>query len=49
MIRQEALEQINRLLVGIAQEKRIEDGKTIRVDATVVEANIHPPLDSNLL
>ena len=48
-IQQETLEQINRLLVGIAQEKRIEDGKTIRVDTTVVEANIHPPLDSNLL
>lgn len=48
-IRQETLEQINRLLVGIAQEKRIEDGQTIRVDTTVVEANIHPPLDSNLL
>ena len=48
-IRQETLEQINRLLVGIAQQKRIEDGKTIRVDTTVVEANIHPPLDSNLL
>jgi IS5 family transposase len=48
-IRQETLEQINRLLVGIAREKRIEDGRTIRVDTTVVEANIHPPLDSNLL
>jgi IS5 family transposase len=48
-IRQETLEQINRLLVGIAKEKRIEDGRTIRVDTTVVEANIHPPLDSNLL
>lgn len=48
-IRPETLEQINRLLVGIAREKRIEDGKTIRVDTTVVEANIHPPLDSNLL
>jgi IS5 family transposase len=48
-IRQETLEQINRSLVKIAQEKRIEDGKTIRVDTTVVKANIHPPLDSNLL
>lgn len=36
-IRQETLEQINRLLVGMAREKRIEDGKTIRVfsDETV--------------
>ena len=48
-VRQETLEQINRLLVGIAQKKKIEDGKTIRVDTTVVESNIHAPLDSNLL
>jgi transposase, IS5 family len=43
------LEQINRLLVGMAQEKKIEDGKKVRIDTTVVESNIHPPLDSNLL
>lgn len=48
-IRMETLEKINRLLVGIAQEKKIEDGKRIRVDTTVVESNIHTPLDSNLL
>ncbi len=48
-IRAETLEQINRILVGIAEEKKIEDGKKIRVDTTVVESNIHPPLDSNLL
>jgi IS5 family transposase len=48
-IRMETLEKINRLLVGIAQNKKIEDGKKIRVDTTVVESNIHAPLDSNLL
>src|SRR6266542_1636519 len=45
----ETLEKINRLLVGIAQNKKIEDGKKVRVDCTVVESNIHTPLDSNLL
>lgn len=48
-IRSETLEQINRLLVGIAADKKIEDGKRVRVDTTVVESNIHTPLDSNLL
>src|SRR6266498_2640698 len=48
-IRAETLEKINRLLVGIAEKNKIEDGKKVRVDTTVVESNIHPPLDSNLL
>ena len=48
-IRGETLEKINRLLVGIAGTKKIEDGKKVRVDCTVVESNIHAPLDSNLL
>lgn len=48
-IRMETLEKINRLLVAIAQNKKIEDGKKVRVDCTVVESNIHAPLDSNLL
>jgi transposase, IS5 family len=48
-IRAETLEKINRLLVGIAEQKKIENGKRVRVDTTVVESNIHPPLDSNLL
>jgi transposase, IS5 family len=48
-IRSETLEQINRLVVGVADEKKIEDGGCVRVDTTVVESNIHAPLDSNLL
>lgn len=48
-IREETLEKINRLLVRYAAVNKIEDGKKIRVDTTVVESNIHPPLDSNLL
>lgn len=49
MIRCETLEQINRLLVGVANKEKIEDGACVRVDTTVVKSNIHVPLDSNLL
>lgn len=49
VIRYETLEQINRLLVGVAGKKKIEDGACVRVDTTVVKSNIHAPLDSNLL
>lgn len=48
-IRAETLEQINRLLVGEAKIKKVDDGKRVRVDTTVVESNVHRPLDSNLL
>jgi IS5 family transposase len=48
-IRSETLEAINRILVGIAIKKKVDDGSRIRVDTTVVESNIHTPLDSNLL
>jgi IS5 family transposase len=48
-IRYETLEQINRLVVGIAVDDKIEDGSRVRVDTTVVGSNIHAPLDSNLL
>src|SRR5439155_433017 len=37
------------LLVGIAEKEKTENGKTVSADTTVVESNIHPPLDSNLL
>jgi IS5 family transposase len=42
-------EQVNRLLIGYAQEKRIESGRSTRSDCTVVESNIHEPSDSSLL
>lgn len=45
----ETLEKINRLLVGEAMIKKVDDGQKVRVDTTVVESNIHQPLDSNLL
>jgi transposase, IS5 family len=48
-IRSETLEKIHRLVLGVAFKKKIEDGVCVRVDTTVVESNIHAPLDSNLL
>jgi transposase, IS5 family len=43
------LEAINRVIVGAAQEAKVETGRTVRVDCTVVESNIHNPSDSDLL
>lgn len=48
-IRADTLEKINRILVVDAKSKKIDDGKKARIDTTVVEANIHAPLDSSLL
>jgi transposase, IS5 family len=43
------LESINRVFVGAAQEVKVETGRTVRTDCTVVESNIHEPMDSELL
>lgn len=40
---------INRELVGYAKEQNIEKGRQVRIDCTVVESNIHKPVDSTLL
>ena len=45
----EALEQIHSRIVAIAREKRVIEGRRMRVDTTVVETNIHYPTDSSLL
>lgn len=45
----ETWEAINRILVGYAERKGIEDGRKIRIDATVTASNIHAPRDSSLL
>ena len=42
-------EQINRILVAHGNEEKIEKGRQVRIDCTVVESNIHPPTDSTLL
>jgi IS5 family transposase len=43
------LEAINRVFVGAAQAAKVESGRTVRTDCTVVESNIHEPMDSELL
>ena len=48
-IRPETFEKINDLLVGYAIKKKLENGKKLRSDGAVVEANIHYPTDASLL
>jgi IS5 family transposase len=48
-IKESTWEKINRVLMGYAKEKGIENGSKSRTDCTVVEANIHRPTDSSLL
>lgn len=48
-IRPQTFEKINDLLVAHAIKKKLEDGKSLRADATVVETNIHYPTDAGLL
>jgi IS5 family transposase len=45
----EVVEDVHTRLVGIARERKIVRGRKLRVDTTVVEANIHYPTDSSLL
>ena len=48
-IREETWQAIHRILLGYAKAQGVEDGRKVRVDATVTETNIHPPTDSSLL
>jgi transposase, IS5 family len=45
----EVIEQVHQRLVGVAVENKIVRGRRLRLDTTVVEANIHYPTDSSLL
>jgi IS5 family transposase len=42
-------EQINRILVAHGNQKKVEKGRQVRIDCTVVESNIHYPTDATLL
>ena len=48
-IRAETWEAVNKAIVLHARGCKVEDGRWMRTDTTVVESNIHPPLDSALL
>ncbi len=43
------LEAIHRVILGAAQQAKVETGRKVRVDCTVVGTNIHEPTDSELL
>ena len=42
-------EAINAQVVQYADDEKIEKGRQVRIDCTVVESNIHEPTDSSLL
>ena len=42
-------ERINHILLSSAAKQNIEKGRTVRIDSTVTETNIHAPTDSSLL
>ena len=48
-IRAETWEAMNKSLVTDARARKVEDGRWMRTDTTVIESNIHHPLDSSLL
>ena len=45
----ETIRGLHDRIVGLAQERRVIQGRKLRVDTTVVESNIHYPTDSGLL
>jgi transposase, IS5 family len=48
-ITEETWEAINRVVLGYAAERDVEDGRKVRTDGTVTETPIHAPTDSSLL
>jgi len=45
----ETWEAVNRALLEQAAQKKVEKGRAVRLDSTVVETHIHHPTDSTLL
>jgi IS5 family transposase len=48
-VRAETWEAMNKALVKHARKCKVEDRRWMRTDTTVIESNIHHPLDSSLL
>lgn len=48
-LRETTWEAINRVVIGFAHGDGVEDARRVRIDSTVVDANIHDPTDSTLL
>jgi len=45
----ETWEAVNRMLLEHATQQKVEKGRAVRLDSTVVESHIHHPTDSTLL
>jgi len=45
----EVFQKVQERIVGIAKEKKVVEGRKMRIDTTVTETNIHYPTDSSLL
>lgn len=48
-VKPETFERVNEMVVVRAKKLGVESGRKVRIDSTVIDANIHKPLDSNLL
>ncbi len=48
-VKPETFERVNQLVIGRAKREGVENGKRVRIDSTVIDSNIHHPLDSSLL
>jgi len=49
VIQPKTLEKFNERIVQLAVERKVTQGRKLRTDGTVVEANIRPPSDNRLL
>jgi IS5 family transposase len=49
LIRPATLQQLHNRVVAIARQLKVRRGRKLRIDGTVVETNIHYPVDSTLL
>lgn len=45
----ETWEAVNRMVLEQAAQQKVEKGRVVRLDSTVVESHIHHPTDSSLL
>jgi IS5 family transposase len=45
----EVFQKVHGRIVGIARDKKVVEGRKMRIDTTVTETNIHYPTDSSLL
>src|SRR6266542_2657065 len=48
-VKASTVEMINRMVVREAGDRKVESGTKVRIDCTVMDANIHHPTDSTLL